>query len=486
MTMTMMASAPPGHGENAGKLAVDLLCKGGDIVTLNKHDPYIRNGALAVAGNAIVAVGPAREVEERVASAHRVVDFSGLAMMPGLVDGHTHLFQNLGKTLGDGMSLLPWLAKFMMPLATAVNQSDAISAARLGALHGLLSGTTALVDNHYAPTDEATIIGVANAIEELGMRGVAARGIYGSMVEGGRRMNCDPRLFQYSVREELDITRACLREKPAGSLVEVWPAPENVVYLDPELLIASHELATELGVRWHTHCSESRFEVEIFESVHGLRPARWLSEQGILDDRATLAHGIWFDAEEIALLGAAGATVAHNPISNQYLASGIIKLGPLMRAGVNVALGSDGVAVAGQDMFEAMKAAQLLQRLRELDPESANAELALCMATRNGGRLLNKNLGVLKEGALADFVMVDLSGPHHQPKTRPVCCLALSARAADVRHVVVNGDIVVENGRSTKADQEKIIADAVQASAALVERAGLRDLIADWVEPALH
>ena len=136
----------------------------------------------------------------------------------------------------------------MMPLSANISREDAIHAVRLGSLNGVLSGTTTIVDNHYAPVDETTIIRAADAMEEIGVRGVVARGIYGRMVEGGRRMNCDPRLFQYTSAEELEITRNCIREKPAGSLVEVWPTPENVVYLDPDLMVACHELATEFDV----------------------------------------------------------------------------------------------------------------------------------------------------------------------------------------------------------------------------------------------
>ena len=468
------------------KLVADILFKGGAIVTLDKHNPYISNGAIAIAGKEIVAIGSVSEVNAEIAAARRTVDFSGLTMMPGLIDGHNHLFQHLGKTLGDGLSLLPWLAKFMMPLAAEINREDAIHAVRLGALNSVLCGTTTIVDNHYAPVDETTIISAAQALEQIGVRGVVARGIYGPMVEGGRRMNSDPRLFRYTSAEELEITRNCIREKPAGSLVEVWPAPENVVYVDPDLMLACHELATEFDVSWHSHCSESRFEVDIFTSIYNMRPGNWLHEQGILDNRITLAHGIWLDEEEIALLGDANASIVHNPVSNQYLASGIIKLGPLMNAGANVALGSDGVAVAGENMFEAMKSAQMLQRMRELDPTATSSELLLCLATRNGGRMLRKNLGLLTQGALADFILVDLNGVHHQPGNRPVCNLTFSTRGSDVRHVVINGEIVVENGRSTRVDQDKIIADAVQASGNLIERAGLHNLCADWIEPDIH
>ena len=472
--------------QNQAHQVADVLFKGGDIITLDAANPWIRNGAIAVAGAEILAVGPSASVEAQIPARLRTVDFSGLTIMPGLVDGHNHLFQHLGKALGDGLSLLPWLADYMMPLAAQTSREDAVHAVRLGALNSVLCGTTAIVDNHYAPVDEATIIGVADALEQIGVRGVVARGIYGRMVEGGRRMNSDARLFRYSNAEELEITRACIRAKPAGSLVEVWPAPENVVYLDPDLMLASHELAREFDVCWHSHCSESRFEVDIFTSIYNMRPAKWLHEQGMLDDRITLAHGIWLDEEEVALLGDAHASIVHNPVSNQYLASGIIRLGPLLGAGANVALGTDGAAVAGQDMFEAMKSAQLLQRIRELDPACTNSELMLCMATRNGGRLLRKNLGVLAPGALADFIFVDMTGIHHQPGNRPVCNLTLSTRGSDVRHVVINGEMVVENGRSTRVDQDKVVADAVQASSRLIDRAGLRGLAGNWVEPGLH
>ncbi len=149
------------------KLSVDTLYTGGDIVTMDPENPYIRSGAIAIKGNKIVAIGTIDEVKSRIESSKNTVDFTDLVVMAGLVDGHTHLFQNLGKTLGDGLSLLPWLAKFMMPLSANINSKDAINAVRLGALHGALSGTTSIIDNHYAPVDENTIIGAANAMEEV-------------------------------------------------------------------------------------------------------------------------------------------------------------------------------------------------------------------------------------------------------------------------------------------------------------------------------
>ena len=465
---------------------VDLLFTGADLYTLNEDQPVIRNGAIAIVGNSIAAIGPAAEVAANCQSIKRSIDCSGTLIMPGLIDAHSHQFQLLGRTLGDGMSLLPWLAKFMLPLAAALDGKNALAAVELSALNSALAGTTAVVDNHYGPVDEATTISVAKTMERVGIRGAVARGIFGPMVEGGVRMNSDERLFKYSAKEELEITEACLKQQPASSLVQIWPTPENVVYVDKELMQACLELAERYDVSWHSHLSESKFEVEIHESIHGQRPVKWLHNNGLLSDRTTFAHGIWLDQEEIELLGNAKSTIIHNPVSNQFLASGIIKLGPLLRAGANVALGTDGVAVAGQDMFESMKSAQMLQHLREYDAESTSAELMLDLACRNGGKMLRKNVGVLKVGALADFISVDLRGPHNQPATRPVCCLTSSARGSDVRHVVVDGQHIVFDGRSTKIDQDKVIADALQATQQVIKSAGISELVQMWKNPRHH
>ena len=459
------------------------LYEGADLLTLDPAQPLIRKGAIAVSGTHILAVGPQAELAKAYGDRAQRVDWSGRLVLPGLVDGHSHLFQSLGRTLGDGLSLLPWLERFMLPLAAHVTRDDAIAIYRLAGLSALMLGTTAVIDNHYAPVDPETIVALAQEMDGLGLRGVVARGIFGPMVEGGRRMNCDPRLFRYSVAEEIALTRACLTEHPPGGLVEIWPMPENVVYLDPDLMIACAELATEQDIGWQIHCSESKFEVEIFQSLYGVRPAIWMQAQGILSDRTSLAHGIWFDDAEIEALGATRSNIVHNPVCNQYLASGILKLEPLLSAGANVSLGSDGMAVGGSGMFEAMKAGFLLQRLRELNPLATSAELMLEMATLHGARLLRRDVGELQAGRLADFVALDMRGVVHQPLTRPAMAVVM-AGLPPVTDVVINGDVVVSAGRSTRLDHEKVIADGIQAASDLIDRAGLRDLVRDWIAPS--
>lgn len=458
-------------------MQVDCLYQGGTILTGDPAEPVIHDAAIAVTDGVIKALGPAACVAKQVGPASEIFDFTGLTLMPGLVDAHTHLFQTIGKTLGDGLTLLPWLETYMLPLAANMTHEDAVRIARLASLQSLKSGTTSVMDNHYAPVDGETILAVADSLEEVGLRGVVARGIFGPMVEGGRKMNCDPRLFRYSVDEEIEITKACIAERPSGSRVEVWPMPENIVYVDPELMIACHELAVAEDIGWQAHCSESPFEVDVFESVYGMRPAIWLEKAGILSERTSLAHGIWFDDEEIAALGRAGATIVHNPVCNQYLASGIVKLGPLLEKGANVALGTDGTAVGGQNMFESMKAGLVLQRIREYDASCTTAEMMFSLATESGGRTLQKNTGSLAVGAHADFAIVDMTGLHHLPATNPMTGLVLSTQGQDVRHVVVGGEVVIRNGQSTRVEEQEIVSQALEATQGMVKRAGLGSLV---------
>ena len=174
------------------------LYEGADLLTLDPARPLIRKGTIAVAGSRIVAVGSAVDLAKAYGAAGQRVNWSGRLVLPGLVDGHSHLFQSLGRTLGDGLSLLPWLERFMLPLSANVTREDAVAIYRLAGLSSLLQGTTAVIDNHYAPVDPVTIVDLAREMDGLGLRGVVARGIFGPMVEGGHRMNCDQRLFRYA------------------------------------------------------------------------------------------------------------------------------------------------------------------------------------------------------------------------------------------------------------------------------------------------
>ena len=439
-----------------GSAPCDLLLEGGVVIALDRERRVIDAGTVAITGEQIVAVGTVAEMATWRARATRIIDCAGKVVMPGLTDGHTHLFQALGRGMGDGLSLVPWLRSFMLPFACTISGEQAVAAARLGALQAALSGTTVVVDNHYGPYDTATTLEVASAIEGVGIRGAVARGIFGEANRGGDIMGVAPALFKWSNNREIGITKECLAERPAGSRVEIWPCPENIVYVAPDLIAASAELAADAGVPWHMHCSESDAEVGFFESIHGVRPVTWLAREGLLSERTTLAHAIWLDDDEVQALGDYRSTAVHNPICNQFLASGVIRLQALQEAGANVALGSDGVAVAGQDIFEAMKATALLHRVHNLDPTATTVERVLELGALGGAAMTGLQAGALEPGRLADLVVLDVDKVHHTPWNRPVASVVHSGRAADVEMTIVGGEIIVENGRSTQVDEAEV------------------------------
>ena len=460
----------------------DLLLTGGSVVTVDEDRRVLEPGAVAIAGDRILAVGSPTELAGLRAT--RTIDCRGKAVMPGLVDCHNHLFQGLARGLGEGMSLWPWLCDFMWPYSAAITRAEAVVAAKLGAIESVRAGTTAIVDNHYSPADLETTIAVADAIEEVGMRGVVARGQFGAMTEVASTHGLAESLFRYPMEEELDITRAAL-EVRHGRQVGIWPAPINIIYNDQELVRRAVAMAHEFGTGWHAHCSEAKVDPEIYLESYGVRPVDWLNDEGLLGRGATIAHGIWLDDREVERMGASGSGVSYNPTSNQYLASGCMRLRDLRDAGAIVGLGTDGPGCGHrQDLFEQMKQSVLLQRVTAREPTVSNGEEAIELATREGARYMGVDAGVLGPGMLADVVVVALDRPHTTPLHRTVAALVYSARGSDVWMTIVGGEVVYEEGRCLKIDEDDVMSEARTRAAELVARAGLGSLAVPWRDGA--
>lgn len=459
----------------------ELLLTNGSVITVDDERRVYEPGAVAITGERIVGVGSPADLKGFRAS--RVVDCTGKAVLPGFIDTHTHMFQGLGRGLGEGMSLYPWLSDFMWPYARLISRREAWAGVRLTALEAARAGTTAVVDDHYAPTDLETTIGVARTIEEVGLRGAVARGIFGAPAEVTRHYNIPDYLFALSPEEELDITRGAI-EATAGRRVGVWPAPDGN-FIARDLIIDSVSLAHELDTRWHIHCSAPQSDPAAYVSCYGERPVHWMHRAGILDERAAIAHGVWFDDDEVSYLGAAGAGVAHCPTSNCYMADGAIRMDDLRSAGAVVSLGTDGSSCDHrQDMFEQMKQAIFVQRLNTLDPMALRSEEALELATREGARYLGIDAGVLAPGKLADIAVVDLEQVHLQPLNRTISTLVYAARGSDVVMTIVGGEVIYENGASTRVDDAEVVAEAKARSAELIDKAGLHGLLVPWLPPA--
>lgn len=428
----------------------DLLLTDGVVITMDDHDRIMEPGWVAIRGDRIVSVGGSDELTTGGIVADRTIDCRGAAVVPGFVSAHDHLFQNIARGLGDGLDFREWLPDFMVPLAAGLEAADAVAAVTMAALEQVLCGTTAVLDHHYAGTDLDTTLAVAGAVERVGMRGAIGRGL------GPEQ--------PYPVDEQFAIMEAAIDARPGGSHVEVWPAPGDIIYNDQDMVVRAVELARARGIGWHTHCCQYKTDQSVYRDRYGVGPIAWMAEAGVLGPDAHIAHMIFLDDEEVELVGGTSSRVAYCPVSHGVFGLGSMRLADLRRAGAVVGLGYDG-AVAGfrNDMFEQMKTAVIIQRLAALEPDRSDPYEALSLATREGARYLGLDAGQLVPGKLADLAVVNISGPHHTPRADPISAVAFSARSSDVRHTVIGGRVVVEDGRCTTVDETEVMRRAVEA-----------------------
>ncbi|HDH43816.1 MAG TPA: N-ethylammeline chlorohydrolase, partial [Thermococcus sp.] len=244
--------------------------------------------------------------------------------------------------------------------------------------------------------------------------------------------------------------------------IEFLFGPHAPYTCSPELLRWVREKADESGKRITIHISETKDEVKQIKEKYGKTPVEFLDEIGFLKGDVIAAHGVWLTDKEVKILAERGATIVHNPGSNMKLASGVMPLKKLLNAGINVTLGTDGVASNNNlDMVEEMKLAALLHKIHNLDPTVADARTIFKMATQNGAKALGLNAGVIKEGALADVVIFDFNTPHLRPIVNVISHIVYSANGNDVEATIVNGKIVMLDREVLAIEEEKVL-DKVQ------------------------
>lgn len=451
------------------RLACDLLLTGGTVVTINDGDEVFAPGAVAIRGSTIVAVIPVSDASDvSHIDAVATKDCTGALVMPALNDCHTHLFQVVARGLGDGLALPTWLSQFMIPLANRMSPDQAVTFARLGALQSALSGVGTVIDHHYGGGRDAdTVVRVAGAIADVGLRGAVARVMTGPKSRGAELLGLPDASFTMSIGDEIAETMAAMDAVDLRRNVAIWPGPGNAASVSPDLLIASAELARTRNTRWHTHLSEERGQVEIFTTVNGSRPISWLEREGLLDSHATLAHCVHLDDEEIDQLGSSASTVVHNPVSNAYLGVGAMPMLRLLRSGATIAAGTDGSAVSTRDMFEVMKIAGLMQRAPGNVGHEITSRVLLAMATRGGAAAFGRPGGCLAVGNPADVTVLRLRATH-VPVNDVGSSIVQFGTGGDVETVVVGGRVIVDNGRSTTVDEDAVVAAALEATTQLL------------------
>ncbi|HVO91400.1 MAG TPA: amidohydrolase [Terriglobales bacterium] len=421
-------------------------------------------GYVRTADGSIVAVG---EGAAQIGDEEQIVDAGGCVLMPGLVNAHTHLYQVLLRAVWEDLELMPWL-KRIYGCARVLRPEHFYAGSLLGCIEAIRSGVTTLCEHNFLNPSPECAYETLQAIKDAGVRAVFAR----------------------TIMDTGEIVPDCTKEKPAQAFrrieeilalhersdrLRIMTGPNTPpINTTPDLLREIRRFADDKALGISAHVAESHSVVECVRREHGKSGVvEFLHQFGIPAANSIFAHSVHVSPPEIAILKETGTSVSHNPVSNMMLGDGVAPVVAMLRAGVNVALGTDGAASNhSQDLFETMKAASLLQKVHHRDAGVIDPYSVLRMATAGGAAALGlaSTCGTIEAGKRADLILVDLDTVHNQPVNDIFSQIVHCAKASDVRSVIVDGEFLMRDRRLAAHDEKKILADARQANRDLMER----------------
>lgn len=413
-----------------------------EVKILERHDVLIERGR-------IVAVEPTGALEVTEAE---VLNANGQLLMPGLINCHSHVPMVIFRGLAEDVSLEKWFNDYMWPLESNLREEDVYWGMLLGLAEMIEAGVTCVAD-HYFFMDRA-----AEAVDRAGTRAALGWAVFGNQGIAALERTAE----------------FCRRwNGKAEGRITTWMAPHAPYTCDDDFLKAAGRVAEDVGVGIHIHVAETRGQTEAHLKKRGITPIRLLDDLGLLRRPAILAHAVGATDDDIRLLAERSAGVAHCPKTYLKLAMGIAPVVAMRRAGVPVGLGTDG-AVSNNtlDVWESMRLMAMLQKQHEGMPEVMTLAETLWVATRESARVvgLGDLLGAVEPGRLADLILVDLSGPHHQPLHSIPASLVYAARASDVRTVIVNGRVVMRDRRILTFDKDEVIREVSRSLERLSRR----------------
>jgi 5-methylthioadenosine/S-adenosylhomocysteine deaminase len=438
--------APCANVEASAPRRVDLVVRGGTVVTMDGRGSLIEDGAVAVHRGRIVAVGRRADVDRDFAG-RETIEARGRVVMPGLINGHTHVPMTLFRGLADDLDLNEWLTKYIFPAeAKNVTEDFVRVGTRLGLVEMIRGGTTTYCDMYYF--EDA----IADETAKAGMRGVLGETVIDFPV-------ADNKTFA----EAMAYTERFIGKWRGHALITPAIAPHAPYTVSEEHLKAVRALSNRLRATVLIHVAETRKEVEDVTRDHNASPVAYLARIGFLYDRVIAAHTVHLTTEEIELLKRFGVGAVHNPQSNMKLASGVARVPEMLRADLNLGLGTDGAASNNDlSMWEEMDTAAKLHKLTTNDPRVVSAREVLEMATIRGARALHleRDIGSLEQGKRADLIIVDMDAPHQTPMYNVYSHLVYATKASDVRTVVIEGRVVMRDRRLLTLDEEAVKRDA--------------------------
>lgn len=432
-----------------------IILKNGVILTNNSNDEIIWGGTLCTDGNRIVYVGD-NEHTPLPKSEDTVIDCDGKLIMPGLVDLHYHTCISRGE--GDWLPLMEWLDETWYPYINNIDPENAYHAAMASYCESIKAGVTTVNDMYRQ------LPALAQAANDSGIRAVLSN---------------DVMLRKYG-HDNIDTAREAYQQcnGTANGRVQVYIGYEWMPKGSPELLREVRALADELGTGIHIHLNESLSEIEYSKEQFGRRPAELAYENGVLGPDCVAAHCVWLSDAEIEMMAETHTSIAHNPLSNAKLGSGIARVPDYLSRGVNVGIGHDAAKCAdSRDLWENIRAAAVFHRGLRVDSTLMPAPTVLKMATINGNQALHHEGGRLEPGMLADIITIDLNTFAMTPLAwgddKQLCShLVYSNNGSYVMDSIIDGNIVMRDRVLTQVNERDIIRNATKAYMDMRNRLG--------------
>ncbi|MDR3568690.1 MAG: amidohydrolase family protein [Syntrophobacteraceae bacterium] len=428
-------------GSYGKKEQVDILLLNGLVLTIDPASTIFSPGAIAVRAGKIVAVGPSDLVCAAFESSE-TLDISGCVALPGLINSHTHAAMTLFRGLADDLPLMEWLHGHIFPAEKKLTEKWVYWGTMLACAEMIRSGTTGFCDMYLFEHK------VAEAAKKAGVRALVGEVLYDF-----------PSPCYGEIENGLRHTELLVEKWRGDPLVSVAVEPHSLYTCSPDLLKKCGRMSARFDVPLVVHLSENEAEVKQVMEMYGRRPVAHLETLGMLNARLIADHCVALDDTDIELLAQNRVNVVHNPKSNMKLASGICPVPRLLQAGATVALGADGCASNNTlDMFAEMGMCAKLHKVNGLDPTLTSAQTTLRMATVSGADALGwgGKTGQIASGLLADLIVVDFRKPNLTPVYNPVSHLVYAAGAADVRHTIINGRLVMKDRVLLTLDLEEI------------------------------
>jgi 5-methylthioadenosine/S-adenosylhomocysteine deaminase len=427
---------------------VDLIIRGGTVVTMDGSSRVIDNGAVAIKQARIVAVGKSSEVSARY-SGTRTIYAAGKIVMPGLINTHTHVPMVLFRGIADDLVLMEWLQKYIFPAeAKNVDEQFVRWGTKLGCLEMIRGGTTTYVDMYYF--EDA----IADETARAGMRAVLGETLIDFPAPDNKTWDAG-----------MAYVEKFAKKWKGHALITPAIAPHAPYTVSTEHLKQAHAFSERTGLPLIIHIAEDQAEVKTIQERYSATSVAYLDRIGLLDQRVIAAHMVWPTEEDIRTIAGRKVGVAHCPQSNMKIAAGAAPVPQMLRAGVAVGLGTDGAASNNDlNLWEEIDTAAKLHKLISKDPTVITAREALEMATIRGARAihLDKDIGSLEAGKLADLIIVDASSAHQTPSYDVYSKLAYSTKASDVETVIINGRVVMRNRRTLTVDESSVRAKAIE------------------------